>query len=62
MSALSYADLKAHIGHRIECVGYDEEPLSEPENVAVECIDCYEVILDFDRDDEGRIREAGTAR
>jgi len=51
MSAASYAELRAHVGHRIECVVYGVDSAGQPENVAVECIDCYEVILDYDRDE-----------
>lgn len=46
MSASSYEDLRVHAGHRIEVVVYGDE-----DNVAVECIDCHEVILSFDNDE-----------
>ena len=46
MSANSYADLRSHVGHRIECVVYGDE------NVAVECITCCEVLLDYEEDCE----------
>ena len=58
MSAMSYADLRTHLGHRIECVGYGDA--GNPQNVSVECVDCYEVLLDFDCDDEPRKEEMGT--
>ena len=50
-----YEDLKAHIGHELECVGYGPE--DDPENVAIECIDCGVVVIDFNRDsdDDGGI-------
>lgn len=44
MSCNNYKELKEHIGHNIVCVGYGKE------NVAIECEDCNEVILDFDKD------------
>ena len=47
MSAINYEELKRHIGHTIVCVGYGKAP----ENVAVECEDCSEVLLDFTRED-----------
>lgn len=43
MGAHSFEDLKRHVGHNIKCVMYGSE------NVAVECITCDEVLLDFDR-------------
>ena len=43
MSAHSYEDLSRHIGHDIECVQYGGGA-----NVAIECFDCSEVLLDFD--------------
>lgn len=39
-----YYDLMAHVGHRFECVTY-----AGGENVALECMTCNEVIIDFDR-------------
>jgi hypothetical protein len=49
MAVSRYSELKAHVGHDLECVGYGD-PVN-PENVAVECLDCGEVIIDFDYDD-----------
>lgn len=43
MGAHSYEDLIRHVGHKIVCVKY-----ADGQNVAVECEDCYEVIIDFD--------------
>jgi len=45
MSAQNYNDLAEHFGHDLTIALYDES-----DNVAVECIDCYEVLLDFDRE------------
>jgi hypothetical protein len=42
----AYKDLKHHIGHDIVIVGYGDE--NEPENIAIECESCGEVIADFD--------------
>lgn len=47
MSAYDFNELKAHIGHRIVCVSYGDPPA----NVAVECEDCNEVLMDYDRPD-----------
>jgi len=56
MSAQSYEELKYHIGHRIVCVAYASRPRSRrgyrwPANVALECEDCNEVLLDYDNPD-----------
>lgn len=48
MSASTYEELLTHIRHDLECVGYGR--LSEaPDNVAIECLDCGCILLDFDR-------------
>lgn len=47
MSAFDYDTLKAHIGHKIVCVGYGLP--EDPANVAIECEDCNEVLLDYDK-------------
>lgn len=46
MSAYDYKSLACHIGHNIECASY-----ADGENVAVECMDCNVVLLDYNRDD-----------
>jgi len=46
MSANSFSDLMAHIGHDLECVTYENEGIVY--NVAIECLDCQEIVLDFD--------------
>lgn len=48
MSATNYAQLREHIGHEIACVCYGEKRKA-PENVAIECKTCNEVILSYDR-------------
>ena len=45
MSVTSYEELKWHIGHKIECVRYGHNA----ENVALECVDCSEVLISFDK-------------
>ena len=56
MSVLNYEELKKHVGHKLVCVGYalrDEQTgkrLSDFHNVAIECEDCNEVLLDFNND------------
>jgi len=43
-----YEDLKKHIGHNIVVVGYGT-PAEPSINVAIECEDCNEVLIDFDK-------------
>ncbi len=47
MGAHSYSDLRSHIGHELECVGYGEE--ANPVNVAIQCVTCGCVLQDYDR-------------
>ena len=42
-----YQDLKEHIGHKIVVAGYGN--LVDPVNIAIECKDCGEVLLSFDK-------------
>ena len=50
MSANNFQDLQEHISHRVECVSYmDSKGIVR--NVAVECVDCGEVIVSFDNPD-----------
>lgn len=38
-----YEKLKPHIGHKIVCVCYGDN--DDPDDVCIECEDCYEVII-----------------
>lgn len=55
MNTFNYTELKRHIGHNIACVGYalqdkqSAERLSEYQNVAIECEDCNEVLVSYDK-------------
>jgi len=44
MSVNSFEELEEHVGHHVEVVTYGVDA-----NVAIECEDCGEVLLDFDR-------------
>ena len=44
MSATDYRDLSRHIGHKVDVVTYAEV------NVAIECEDCNEVLMDYDNE------------
>ena len=46
MGAGSYEDLKHHVGHKLKCVYYGDK--NNPANVAIECLTCNTVLLDFD--------------
>ena len=46
MSVSNFEELKSHIGHRVVCVGYGKK--GQYVNVALECEDCNEVLVDFD--------------
>ena len=51
----SYNKLLKHVGHKVVMVHYGEMP--EPDNIAIECEDCGEVLMDFhwhDRNARGR--------
>ena len=48
VSASCFADLMYHVGHHIVVVTYGDPP----HNVAVECEDCNEVLMDFDEPEE----------
>lgn len=47
MSASNFKELKEHEGHNVVVVSYGDD-----HNIAIECEDCCEVLLDFDNTDE----------
>jgi len=49
MGAWNFEQLKQHIGHKIVCVGYGREEIV---SVTIECEDCNEFVLVFDKDEE----------
>jgi hypothetical protein len=51
MSVSNYKELGAHVGHEIQCVRYGKKTQGIS-NVAVECMDCNIVLIDFDKEDE----------
>ena len=65
MSANNFNDLLKHAGHHIDCVVYTDkglvnpkhnrttEPPSEVYKVAIECYNCFEIILDYDNPNSG---------
>jgi hypothetical protein len=46
MAVATYDDLLTHIGHDIEVAVYGQS-----DNVALECVTCYEVLIDFDMEE-----------
>lgn len=50
MSASNYAELLAHKGHKLEVVTYGIE--NDLANVAIECLTCNEVLIDFEAEEE----------
>ena len=46
MSANSYQELMQHVGHDIEAITYGNFG-----NVAIECTTCYEVLIDYDKEE-----------
>ena len=44
-----YEKLIAHVGHNIEVVTYGS---GEPISVAIECVDCHEVLCEAEKYDE----------
>jgi hypothetical protein len=48
MIVYNFESLIQHVGHQIEVVTYGNPPV----NVAIECVDCNTVLLDFDVSDE----------
>jgi hypothetical protein len=44
-----FAKMRAHFGHQIEVAMYGQP--DDPANVAIECLDCCEVIVDEDAPD-----------
>ena len=57
MSAHDFQSLRNHVGHPVEVVTYGQN--DHVSNVAVECLDCNEVLLDFDNPDDLNKSEDG---
>ena len=57
-----YYDLKKHLGHKIVIVGYGGDEDGDWANIAIECEDCNEVLVDFDQpihDEDGKCELCG---
>lgn len=55
MTVTSYNELKNHAGHAVEIVVYGDEA-----GVALECLDCNEVLLDFNLYDDNPVESKNT--
>lgn len=56
MAVANFQDLLEHVGHEIECVAYGDHLSSNKSNivnVAIECVTCGVVLVDFDADNGG---------
>lgn len=51
MSAQSFDDLARHAGHQVEVAEYLNHN-KEAVNAVVECVDCSEILLDFDKEED----------
>lgn len=47
----SFDELYNHYGHSVVVARY-ENTINEPVNVSIECEDCYEVLISYDRETE----------
>jgi hypothetical protein len=50
MSATNFEELYKHYGHNVVVAQYTEQD-NEPVNVAIECNDCDEVLMDYEREE-----------
>lgn len=50
MSVQTLTELDTHFGHDISITRYVNKD-SEVVNVAIECTECYEVLVDYDREE-----------
>jgi hypothetical protein len=55
MGVNSYDDLKRHVGHNVVVVTYGKG--KDIRNVACECEDCNEVLIDYDKDSNSYVTE-----
>lgn len=56
MAVHNFEDLRKHHKHEIAVMVYGDD--EEESNVAIECFDCNEVLLDFDKDEKADEPEA----
>lgn len=50
MAAHNFNDLIQHLGHHVTIVFYAiDENYDKAQNVAIECEDCHEILLDFNQ-------------
>jgi hypothetical protein len=49
MSATNFDELYKHYGHEIVVARYTTK-VGEVENVGIECNDCWEILIDYDKE------------
>ena len=54
MSADTFTELSRHIGHAVAVVEYAGQE-GNAVNVAVECETCFEVLMDYEREDKENV-------
>jgi hypothetical protein len=52
MGVSNYNDLAEHKGHKFECISYGDDDPKYFRNIALQCITCQEVIIDFEEEEE----------
>ena len=57
MSATNFEELYKHYGHNVVVAQYTEQD-NEPVNVAIECNDCDEVLMDYDKESNKWVKSA----
>ncbi len=55
MSVSNFLDLLPHVGHEIKVVTYGGKGIHAA-NVAIECMDCNEVLVDFDKNPDRKVQ------
>ncbi len=46
----NFDELYKHYGHKVEVAQYTDKG-GEAVGVSIECMDCYEVLIDYDREE-----------
>lgn len=47
-----YDKFYSHVGHSIECVCYGGSEEDSPDNISIECMDCFEVLTSANHPEE----------
>jgi hypothetical protein len=52
MTVHNFNDLRQHVGHKLDCIVYEDIAAGIEDSVSVECIDCHVPLVNFDLDDD----------